>query len=400
MTAMINYGLFTNIRSIRICSLILHLGYTKTMDKFFSISSQHDNAQDVISDCVRQLDTAPAEANFGFIYATDAMSADFEEMLKQCKQATNIEHWIGTIGLGIISAGQEVYDLPAASIMLAYFDDGEFTMVPSISEQSDIASRLRWPHKFATNFGVIHGDPFNPQAQVLIEAIQQQLDNGFIVGGLTSSRGTHYQVSDEVLNGGISGALFSEKISVITSLSQGCSPVGDKHTISKSQENVAILIDDKPALEVLMRDMNISDTQDLEHKAGEVFIGLCITGSDKSDYTVRNLVGIDVKHSVFAINDYLTEGSEIVFCKRNEQTAVDDMQHMLDNIARRLKQKPKGGLYVSCLGRGREQFGNDSEEIKMIQKTLGDFPLTGFYANGEIHHNKLYGYTGVLTLFT
>jgi small ligand-binding sensory domain FIST len=36
----------------------------------------------------------------------------------------------------------------------------------------------------------------------------------------------------------------------------------------------------------------------------------------------------------------------------------------------------------------------------MIRKTLGDFPLTGFFANGEIHHNRLYGYTGVLTLFT
>ena len=28
-----------------------------------------------------------------------------------------------------------------------------------------------------------------------------------------------------------------------------------------------------------------------------------------------------------------------------------------------------------------------------------DFPLVGFYANGEISHNPLYGYTGVLTLF-
>ena len=373
------------------------------MEKFFSIISQHDTAQAVINDCVRQFDAAPNEANFGFIYATDAMSADFPELLKQCKKATNIEHWVGSIGLGVITAGQEVYDLPAASIMLANFDDDDFTMVPSISKQSDIASRLHWPHKFKTNFGIIHGDPLNPQTQILIEAIQRQLDNGFIVGGLTSSRGNHYQVSDEVSSGGISGALFSENISVITNLSQGCSPVGDKHSITKSQENVAFLLDNKPALQVLMQDMNISDDQELEQKADDVFIGLCIPRSDKSDYTVRNLVGVDFNHDIFAINDYLTEGNEIVFCRRNEQAAVDDMQHMLDNIAARLKQqpgqKPRGGLYVSCLGRGREQFGNDSEEIKMIQKTLGDFPLTGFFANGEIHHKKLYGYTGVLTLF-
>jgi small ligand-binding sensory domain FIST len=373
------------------------------MNQFFSISSQHDSAQAVINDCVQQCESAPAAANFGFIYATDAMAADFPELLKQCKAATGIEHWVGSIGLGVISTGREMYDTPAASIMLAEFDENEFTMIPAINSQEDIASSLQWPREFATNFGVIHGDPLNPDTQLLIETLQQQLDNGFIVGGLTSSRGIHYQVSDEVMTGGISGVLFSENVGVITNLSQGCSPVGEKHRLSKTQENVAFLLDGEPALQVLMKDMDISDQQ-LEQEAGNVFIGLCIPGSDRSDYTVRNLVGIDANHDVFAINDYLTEGNEIIFCRRNEQTAIDDMQHMLDNIAARLEQlpgnRPRGGIYVSCLGRGREQFGDDSEEIKMIRKTLGDFPLTGFFANGEIHHNRLYGYTGVLTLFT
>lgn len=373
------------------------------MDNFFSISSQQDTTQAVINDCVRQFDAVPKEANFGFIYATDTMSPDFPALLKQCKAATGIEHWVGTLGLGVIAPSQELYDMPAASIMLANFDDDEFTMVPSISEQGDITSRLQWPRTFTTNFGIIHGDPFNPHTQSLIEEIQQQIDNGFIVGGLTSSRNIHYQVSDEVISGGISGVLFSENVSVITNLSQGCSPVGEKHIITKAQENAVFSLDKKPALEVLMQDMDISSHKELENKAGEVFIGLCIPGSDKSDYTIRNLVAFDPEHSVFAVNDYLAEGNEVVFCKRNEQTAIDDMQHMLDNIAARLKpakSKIRGGIYISCLGRGREQFGNNSEEIKMIQKSLGDFPLTGFFANGEIHHNKLYGYTGVLTLFT
>ena len=370
------------------------------MDEYFNISSQYDTAQAVINDCVQRLKAAPAEANFGFIYATDAIASDFHELVKQCKAATGIEHWVGTIGLGVIAPSQEFYDMPAVSIMLASFDNDEFTMVPSINKPGDINSSLHWPRKFATNFGILHGDPFNEQTQNLIEGIQQQIDNGFMVGGLTSSRDRHYQVANDVVSGGISGVLFSENVNVITNLSQGCRPVGEKHTITKAKQNTVFALDNKPALDVLMQDMEINDYQELDKKAGEVYVGKCIAGSDKSDYTVRNLVGIDPEHSVFAINDYLSEGDEIVFCKRTEQTAVDDMQHMLDNMAGRLNKSPKGGIYVSCLGRGREQFGNDSEEIKMIHKTLGDFPLTGFFANGEIHHNKLYGYTGVLTLFT
>jgi small ligand-binding sensory domain FIST len=35
----------------------------------------------------------------------------------------------------------------------------------------------------------------------------------------------------------------------------------------------------------------------------------------------------------------------------------------------------------------------------MIREALGDIPLAGVSCNGEISHNRLYGYTGVLTLF-
>ncbi len=34
-----------------------------------------------------------------------------------------------------------------------------------------------------------------------------------------------------------------------------------------------------------------------------------------------------------------------------------------------------------------------------IQDELGEVPLVGFFCNGEISHNRVYGYTGVLSLF-
>ena len=90
----------------------------------------------------------------------------------------------------------------------------------------------------------------------------------------------------------------------------------------------------------------------------------------------------------------------MLFCRRDGNSAIEDMQRMLQNIKARLLGPPKGALYYSCLARGRNQFGEDSAELQMIQKQFGDIPLVGFFANGEILHNRLYGYTGVLTLFT
>ena len=37
--------------------------------------------------------------------------------------------------------------------------------------------------------------------------------------------------------------------------------------------------------------------------------------------------------------------------------------------------------------------------LVLIGEGLGEFPLIGFFANGEISRDRLYGHTGVLTLF-
>ncbi|MCI4429362.1 MAG: FIST C-terminal domain-containing protein, partial [Burkholderiales bacterium] len=58
-----------------------------------------------------------------------------------------------------------------------------------------------------------------------------------------------------------------------------------------------------------------------------------------------------------------------------------------------------GAIYVSCSGRGGPHFGAPSAELALVRRALGDVPLTGFFAAGEIARHHLYGYTGVLTVF-
>ena len=38
--------------------------------------------------------------------------------------------------------------------------------------------------------------------------------------------------------------------------------------------------------------------------------------------------------------------------------------------------------------------------MQVLRRALGDVPLVGFFAGGEIAHHHLYAYTGVLTVFT
>ncbi|MDA0342478.1 MAG: histidine kinase, partial [Proteobacteria bacterium] len=45
------------------------------------------------------------------------------------------------------------------------------------------------------------------------------------------------------------------------------------------------------------------------------------------------------------------------------------------------------------------QFAAPDRETDIIRDTLGEFPMAGFFANGEISRDRIYAYTGVLTLF-
>jgi len=87
--------------------------------------------------------------------------------------------------------------------------------------------------------------------------------------------------------------------------------------------------------------------------------------------------------------------------RRDKSAAMDDLERMVADVTNRASGEPKAALYYSCVARGPNLFGANSEEMKTIQAALGDdVPLVGFYANGEISNNRLYGYTGVLTLFS
>jgi small ligand-binding sensory domain FIST len=44
-------------------------------------------------------------------------------------------------------------------------------------------------------------------------------------------------------------------------------------------------------------------------------------------------------------------------------------------------------------------FGRRGAELELVSGALGEVPLAGFFCAGEISHDRLYGYRGVLALF-
>ena len=97
------------------------------------------------------------------------------------------------------------------------------------------------------------------------------------------------------------------------------------------------------------------------------------------------------------------EGDRVVVCTRDAKAARADLVRICTELRDELETDGlavRGAVYVSCVARGRSLFGSPSAEVALIQSQLGEFPMVGFFANGEIANHQLYGYTGVLTLFT
>lgn len=371
------------------------------MNRFLLAQSAGRAGDELLVDCLNQLGSIPPEANFGFLYLSDHLSDQAEPLLNRLKQVTDIDYWVGSVGIGIIASKTEYYDQPAMAIMLAGFNEADFHMLPNLSsETTALPGELAdWCDANDFNVGLLHADPGLPAIQALLAQLGKEIPAAFLVGGITSSRGHNIQFANQTLHGGMSGVLFSQAVPIMTNLTQGCTPIGGRHVVTHCESNIAHSLDDRPALDVLSEDAGEFIEQDWQQAAGYIFAGLVNKNSDMDDYSIRQIIGIDRDAKLVAIGDYLQHNDEIIFCRRDGNSALEDMKRMLLELKSRLDSPIKGGVYVSCLGRGREQFGDDSEEARFIHAVLGDFPLVGFFANGEIHKNSLYGFTGVLTLF-
>ena len=368
---------------------------------FKSCHASAPDWQSAAQTCLAELRPIPADANLGFIYLTDALAEDMETLLDYLRAETGIDNWIGSVGMGICGTGMEYYDRVALSIMVASFPTDSFRVFDPLISDTDSFEKAHGPWLQAHDpyFGVVHGDPRNSQIPSLVEQLSHTMGSGFLVGGLSSSRGRYSQIANSVTEGGLSGVLFSPEVSVSTRLSQGCSPLGPRYQVTAAEENLVIELDGRPALDVLKESVGEVMSRDLRKVAGYIFVGIPIEGADTGDYLVRNLMGLDPTSGIIAVGDHLPVGSSMMFCRRDGRSAVDDLRRMLSELKANLKSPPKGGIYCTCIGRGINLFGANSEELTMIQNELGPFPLTGFYANGEISHNRLYTYTGVLSLF-
>jgi len=242
-------------------------------------------------------------------------------------------------------------------------------------------------------------------------ALLTQLDEGLgfvpVLGAVAAGEPMFELYDTELTEGALVGVALSGLAPVI-GVTQGCTPIGEPYVITHAQSNVVQRIGSRPALEVLGEAIRAAPGTETRVQRAGVFAGLAMDPSksplERGDFLVRNLVGADQSSGALAVAERVRVGQTIQFQIRDAEASRDDLSAMLDELAGRLGgRRPAFGCYFDCAGRGRGLFGVPDHDVTLIRERLGDFPLIGFFGNGEFapigQRNFFHNYTGALVIF-
>jgi small ligand-binding sensory domain FIST len=329
----------------------------------------------------------------GFVYATDRLKGDLGAIMEVLAQRTGVADWVGTVGFGVIGGDDAAYNAPALAAMIVDWPREHFAIYDK-EPPEPIAAAGRMS---GMPTAIVHVDPRRPFEE-LLQAIAAR-SGAYLVGGLTASRTKRFdQLAGKVALGGTSGVLLGPDIGVAIGVSQGCSAIGPVREITAVQENLVAALDGEVALQALLKDLAVTEQADLRELLLSLHVGLPVPHCDTGDYVVRNIIGINTENGRVGVGDHVEVGQKLFFCRRDRAAATKDLLAMAERLRKRTTS-PRGGLYVSCCARGPNMFESAAEEVALVRSMLGEIPLVGFYANGEISGDRIYGYTGVLALF-
>lgn len=373
----------------------------------------------------------------GLLYITDHYAGQARAILDHLQAALpEVTDWAGAVGVGVCAPNAEYIDEPALSLMLCELPGNAYRVFSGVAP---LAAARGWtPHT-----ALIHADALTPDVAELIAEMAGRTATGYLFGGLTSGRGEALQFAvsgdgnapgqgqaDGVFSGGLSGVAFGDAVTLISRVTQGCQPVAPEREITATDRNVLLTLAGEPALDVMLRDLDLAPgaSRAALEVVRRTLVGLSSPGGDGvrrtgdfgADVIVRHIIGIDPDRCGVAIAAQPEVGQRIAFCQRNPQAARADLVRVCAEIREELESEAvgatalaapdrdaseqaarriRGAIYISCAGRGGAHFGGPNAELQIVGHALGDVPLTGFFAGGEIARHHLYGYTGVLTVF-
>lgn len=323
---------------------------------------------------------------------------------------------LGCTGEGIIASAEEIESAPAVALWAAQLPGTSLIpwRLPGAQEGSDVGV-MEWPDLDATSGPstlLVLADPFSIPMDEVLSGMADHCPGSVAIGGMAGGghdKGENRLLLNEgVYESGLIGVAISGAISVRTVVSQGCRPIGERYVVTKAERNVIHELGGVSALDQLRQMFESLNSHDRNLAQNALHVGIVMDEQrnrfERGDFLVRNLIGADRSSGSLAIGDTLAEGQTVQFHVRDGQSASEDLNLMLAADRSRQTTPTFGALLFSCCGRGRGLFGRPHHDVTVVRERVGDIPVAGFFAQGEIGPvggtNFLHGYTASVALFS
>ena len=353
-----------------------------------------------------------SRADLALVFVTGDARSRAHEALHAVRRVTGAPVVLGCSGTGILTERCEVEDGLAVAVLVVRCE--RLVTTPFAFERQ--GERRELGRELAERIGstvaeggcaLVLPDAMGCNPSALLGQLHDALGFVPVLGAIAAGSPMFELYNTDALEGGLVGVALSGLAPVI-GVTQGCTPIGEPYVITDAEANVIQRIGSRPALQMLSDAIRAKPETEARIRHAGVFAGLAMDPAksplERGDFLVRNLVGADQSSGALAVAERVRVGQTVQFQIRDAEASREDLRKMLDELAERLEgRRPAFGCYFDCAGRGRGLFGVADHDVTVIRERLGEFPLIGFFGNGELapigRRNFCHNYTGALVIF-
>lgn len=383
-----------------------------------ALSTLSDARQAAAEACQRAGQSLAAPVSLAMVFVSPHHAGELEAIGGEVRERLSPGCLLGCTGESIVGNAQEVEEAPAIALWLATLPGVSITpMHLNFEKTPEGPTVVGWPDDLpdvwpADAALLLFCEPFSFPADWLLERLNEDRPGTAVIGGMASGAhspgGNRLLVNGDVFNQGAVGALVHGPVRIETVVSQGCRPIGRTFVVTKAEQNVIFELSGKPALAQLQAVFDELSPGDQRLVQQGLHVGRVINeyqdGFERGDFLVRNCIGADRNTGAMAIGDYVRTGQTVQFHVRDARTADEDLRELVRSAQEKRKVAAEGALLFTCNGRGTRMFAAPHHDAGVLSELLGEIPLAGFFAQGEIGpiggKNFIHGFTASAALFS
>ncbi len=386
--------------------------------QFASALAVHDNLdtalQEVCEQVAGQLDGPP---DLAVVFVSADRVGDCQQIADTICDRLQTEQLIGCTGESIIGVDREVEGETALSLWAARLPATNLRPMHLEFERSPEGGAIvGWPAEMDETWPsdtaiIVLGDPFSFPADAMLERLNEDRSGVPVVGGMASSGSAPGEnrliMGRRVVQEGAVALMLDGGVRLRTVVSQGCRPIGKPFVITRAEQNVIHELGGKPAVLQIKEIFDSLPTGEQLLVQKGLHVGRVVSEYQdhfqQGDFLIRNVMGIDPENGSVVVGDFVRAGQTVQFQIRDGQTADDEMRALLAIVRDAPNTSPAGALLFTCNGRGTRLFGEPHHDAQVVKQMLGNIPLAGFFAAGELGpvagKNFMHGFTASIALF-